>query len=475
MLLRIACSLFSGSDANVGMQALVELAGDELAREVLLETCQMAEREDEPLAACNALIVLAELGPKVFRPQLVPRLLDLLQALPDRAADLAEVHAWGGEARSALLLGAVQHPGGKLLCEVLLQMVNRCDAKRRLRAVKVSGLPRLCISLATARVEILLRELPNHACDANAFVCHAECFKAARFHRREEVVQDCMTQAVLIDTPPALSPDLCKAFPIPLAAEYVAAADGCRLSLSRDTTPACSKSPSISSLCSDGSRILLGHASVDSGSDDGEMSSLTAPAFLLSSQLLPKFLAQRGLCDLASKDRRGRNALLQAVACGERVLCAEIILRANHAELNAYDAAGETALHVAAQCRCPDIGMALLLCSDFDQVNRQNCDGSTALHFAAGYGCVQLCTNILSLKQFQEANAQNFRGCTALHFAAANNHAEVCSVLLSHSTFTFADAEDVNSLTALDVARPAAFQAILAGRGRRRLCRQVSD
>ncbi|CAE8736748.1 unnamed protein product [Polarella glacialis] len=137
MLLRIACSLFSGSDANVGMQALVELAGDELAREVLLETCQMAEREDEPLAACNALIVLAELGPKVFRPQLVPRLLDLLQALPDRAADLAEVHAWGGEARSALLLGAVQHPGGKLLCEVLLQMVNRCDAKRRLRAVKI--------------------------------------------------------------------------------------------------------------------------------------------------------------------------------------------------------------------------------------------------------------------------------------------------------------------------------------------------
>eukprot|EP00933_Yihiella_yeosuensis_P005679 TRINITY_DN110245_c0_g1_i1.p1 TRINITY_DN110245_c0_g1~~TRINITY_DN110245_c0_g1_i1.p1 ORF type:complete len:351 (-),score=76.84 TRINITY_DN110245_c0_g1_i1:129-1115(-) len=210
MILRIASQLFLGSnDADIGMRLFVELSGQELASEAWPEICRMAEQQEEPLVACNALIVLAELGPKAFCPELVGRLMEVLQALPDRAADLIEValrvHAWGGKAREALVNAAVQHPGGKLLCEVLLQVVNRCDAKRRLRAVKIftsclsisdGGDSLLYTNDARVLVEILQRELPIHAEDATAFGCLAECYKvlaikceAARSHRRTEALQ----------------------------------------------------------------------------------------------------------------------------------------------------------------------------------------------------------------------------------------------------------------------------------------------
>jgi hypothetical protein len=208
IILRIATQMVPGSEPNVGMRCLKELAGEQLASEVFPEILCMAERSDEPHTASNAFLVLAELGPKALAPRLMIRLLDMFVALPERADDLVEValrvHSWGGKPRDALLGTAVAHPGGKLLCEVLLQVINRADAHRRMRAVKVlAG----CLLLPNSEdllytndirvlVEILLRELPNHARDAPAFACHADCFKAltercevARSHRHDEVLQ----------------------------------------------------------------------------------------------------------------------------------------------------------------------------------------------------------------------------------------------------------------------------------------------
>merc|ERR1719401_1032078 len=122
---------------------MVELAGRELANEAFVVVCGLADRLQEPLVACNALILLAELGPEAadeaFGARLSASLLDLFVALPDRADDLVEValrvHAWGSAHREALLAEAVQHPGGRLLGEVLLQVINRANKGRRVRAV----------------------------------------------------------------------------------------------------------------------------------------------------------------------------------------------------------------------------------------------------------------------------------------------------------------------------------------------------
>mmetsp|Transcript_22551 Transcript_22551/g.63171 ORF Transcript_22551/g.63171 Transcript_22551/m.63171 type:complete len:330 (-) Transcript_22551:142-1131(-) len=214
IILRIATQMQQDPDANVGMWCLVDRAGEDLANQVFREVAAMAEgpgageEQQPPLVACNALLVLGELGPAVLRPPLVLRLLDLFDALPERASDLVEValrvHAWGGKPRATLLAAVVEHPGGKLLCEVLLQVINRADERRRLRALKVlagclaqpgsDGL--LYTNDVRVLVEILLRELPAHATDAAAFACHAECFKAvaarcgaARAHRRGDVLQ----------------------------------------------------------------------------------------------------------------------------------------------------------------------------------------------------------------------------------------------------------------------------------------------
>jgi len=185
---------------------------------------------------------------------------------------------------------------------------------------------------------------------------------------------------------------------------------------------------------------------------------------------LPGFLARRGLVDLATRGPAGRNALHQAVTLADRGVCAEILLQAEPSVINATDGAGDTALHMAARHRSGDIGVALLLSGVFEEVNARNSEGYTALHLAAAYGCTKLCVALLECSLFQEANARDCRGRTALHHAAANGHAEVCSLLLADGAFTARDAEDHAGLTALDVARPRAFQAVLAGcrAGRRR-------
>lgn len=209
IILRIAAHLVEGWDADhsAGSMILQNLAGEALANEALIEVLEMAQGA-EPNVACAALLLLGELGPEALNPQLLPQLLDLFVALPGRADDLVEValraHAWGGQHRRALLAHTISHPGGRLLCEVLLQVINRADKKRRLRAVKVitgslasNGSERLLYTNdIRVLVEILLRELPNSASDAVAFGCHAECFKTlaqrcevARTHRRVEAMQ----------------------------------------------------------------------------------------------------------------------------------------------------------------------------------------------------------------------------------------------------------------------------------------------
>lgn len=207
LIMRIAILTVAGADHNVGFTCLLELAGEDLAGAVWPEIALMAEQNEEPLAACNALEVLAELGPEALTPELVPRILDLFLRLPDRVDHLAEialrVHAWGGAVRQSLL-NLSDHEGAKHLCEVLLQMINRADKNRRLRACKVLAgflsMPNSDCILYTndvrVLVEILLREMPNDAYDASAFMCQADCFKAlalrseaARKHRKEEVLQ----------------------------------------------------------------------------------------------------------------------------------------------------------------------------------------------------------------------------------------------------------------------------------------------
>eukprot|EP00930_Biecheleria_cincta_P043763 TRINITY_DN30041_c0_g1_i2.p1 TRINITY_DN30041_c0_g1~~TRINITY_DN30041_c0_g1_i2.p1 ORF type:complete len:322 (-),score=59.75 TRINITY_DN30041_c0_g1_i2:267-1232(-) len=207
MILKMAQMKFDLRDPDLGWKVLVELAGDDLAFEVRRDVCKLVEGP-ELRVACLALMVMAELGPCVLKADRVWRIMDLLQAVPDRADDLSEValrvHAWGSESRLELCLAAVQHPGGRLLVEVLLQVINRCDEKRRCRAVKVlsgclsrpEGSDFLYTNDARVLVEILLRELPNNVENVKAFECHAECFKAlttncaaARAHRREEQLQ----------------------------------------------------------------------------------------------------------------------------------------------------------------------------------------------------------------------------------------------------------------------------------------------
>lgn len=211
MILRIAVSTVTTTvwavGANTGMKLLVELAGEQLARDAHSQICGLAEcpDEDKALLSCDALLVLAELGPEALEPRLVHRSLGLFQTLPDRADELVEValrvHAWGGKHRKTLLEAAVLHPGGPLLGEVLLQVVNRSDPVRTLRALKVlSG----CLSRPSSEnflytndvrvlVEILIRELPSHVGDDASFTVHIDCFKAlvtrcraARDHRPED-------------------------------------------------------------------------------------------------------------------------------------------------------------------------------------------------------------------------------------------------------------------------------------------------
>lgn len=213
MMLRIAVSMApvepgDEPSSDMGMEVLHSVAGETLASEALQQTLVMAANYEEPLLAFNALIVLAELGPQAIEPDLVCRLLDLFVELPDRAGELVEAalraHSGGGELRSTLLEEAVSHQGGKLLGEVLLQVINRCDFARRLRAVKLltgclnmpAGDCFLYSNDARVLVEILLRELPNHAGEPVAFACFADCLKAltakneaVRNHRRDEVYQ----------------------------------------------------------------------------------------------------------------------------------------------------------------------------------------------------------------------------------------------------------------------------------------------
>lgn len=210
MILKITVAAMTepeASQADVGMRCLTELAGKALTQKVYPEMKRLAENS-QAVIACDALLVLAELGPEAFGMRPVERIIELFEALPDRADELTEValraHAWGGDTRSRLLEVTLSHRGGSGLVEVLLQTVNRSDEKRSLRAVKVltgclltpAGERLLYTNDAHVLVEILLRELPNRIEREAEFTCFAECLralemksKAARDHRRTDVIQ----------------------------------------------------------------------------------------------------------------------------------------------------------------------------------------------------------------------------------------------------------------------------------------------
>jgi hypothetical protein len=220
MILKVAVNSLAGKehrgpemDANVGMKVLKGLVGKQMAEQALKELFLMTEKtsDQQALVACDAMLVLAELGPEAFvaaSGSRVLRLLELFAALPDRASELVEValraHAWGGVTRAELLEAAVTHDGGRYLGEVLLQVVNRAERPRRLRAVKLytgcftmpnGGVDFLYTNDKRVLVEILIREMPTYSNPAE-FVGYAECYRAlashcdaARAHLQQDVIQ----------------------------------------------------------------------------------------------------------------------------------------------------------------------------------------------------------------------------------------------------------------------------------------------
>jgi len=220
MILKVAVNMFdpgtqkniASLDGNIGMRVLKELVSNEkgMAEKAFAELCCMVDRTEQALVACDAMLVIAELGPEAFDVPgglRVQRLLELFAALPDRAHELVEValrvHAWGGANRASLIEAAVKHDGGRYLGEVLLQVVNRGERMRRLRAVKLysgcfmmpNGAQFLYTNDKRVLVEILMRELPTYTAPAE-FVCYAECYRAliaqcemARAHLHGEAIQ----------------------------------------------------------------------------------------------------------------------------------------------------------------------------------------------------------------------------------------------------------------------------------------------
>eukprot|EP00929_Paragymnodinium_shiwhaense_P037770 TRINITY_DN20065_c0_g1_i1.p1 TRINITY_DN20065_c0_g1~~TRINITY_DN20065_c0_g1_i1.p1 ORF type:complete len:368 (-),score=99.72 TRINITY_DN20065_c0_g1_i1:189-1292(-) len=197
MLLRVAVTMVQegraefASDASIGLRLFKEMAGDKLALQAFPIILDAARKHETPLLACDCLFVLAELGPEALAEhELLLRMLDLFVVLSERADELVEVacriHAWGGELRSQLLQAAAAHRGGKLMCEVLIQMINRADTMRKLRATKVltgclsmpSGETLLYTNDARVLVEILLRDLQNTADDVVSFTLFSDCLKA---------------------------------------------------------------------------------------------------------------------------------------------------------------------------------------------------------------------------------------------------------------------------------------------------------
>mmetsp|Transcript_10863 Transcript_10863/g.26019 ORF Transcript_10863/g.26019 Transcript_10863/m.26019 type:complete len:340 (-) Transcript_10863:262-1281(-) len=210
MLLQIGKFMITEAarDPDLGWKTFVELAGSERASEAYPEIVLSAGEQAEMVVSFNAISLLAEIGPSAMTLEHVQRLVHFMEVLPDRASEISEVslhvHAWGGEHRSVLCETIVRHPGGKHLVEVLLQMVNRCDHRRQQRALKVltgcfmlpEGRDLLYTNDARVLVEILLRELPEHAEDLAIFECYTSCMQAlasvspaARQHRRDELFE----------------------------------------------------------------------------------------------------------------------------------------------------------------------------------------------------------------------------------------------------------------------------------------------
>mmetsp|Transcript_50257 Transcript_50257/g.106786 ORF Transcript_50257/g.106786 Transcript_50257/m.106786 type:complete len:327 (+) Transcript_50257:74-1054(+) len=214
LLIRVArIFLPRDQDHNAGCAFFVELVDRDLATEAFNMAIGLTKGADQNLAF-GAIIFLTELGPEAFPlqelPSMVETYLGLFLDLSHRADDLVEValclHSWGDERRAELLRATVQQKGGRRLCEVLLQVINRGLDARPSRALKVlTG----CLSLSGSDhlmytndvrvlVEIIQRELPAQAELAahGDFACYANCYKAlvmrsapARVHCRDDMLE----------------------------------------------------------------------------------------------------------------------------------------------------------------------------------------------------------------------------------------------------------------------------------------------
>lgn len=205
LLLHVANNL-SGYGVSGGLDRLRELAGEPLAVQAVPQLRLMAAGP-QAFLACNSLLVLAELGPRGdFNREFLERLLDLLTELPERSEDVVSgalcVYTHQGSACSLLIDVMTSHSNGRLLGEVMLQVVNRCGSGYE-NALEVltnclyspAGRDFLYSNDARVLLEILMRELPNHTREVVPFCRHANCLKAlvlcsepARGHRKDEVI-----------------------------------------------------------------------------------------------------------------------------------------------------------------------------------------------------------------------------------------------------------------------------------------------
>jgi len=207
----IACSTFLPQPAfNLGFQCFCELAGEPSANRLVHDIKVLAEATSEDPALTHlAILMLCEFGPERLKPELAPRIFDLLLSLPPLyGPDLVDValrmHAWRGEHRRWLLETTCTHAAGRGLGELLLDLVNRGTTVRKLRAIKLlaavvempGGESYLYSNDINIWLELMLRELPECRENEEEFAVFADFLAtlfrrcpASRMHRQQDLIQ----------------------------------------------------------------------------------------------------------------------------------------------------------------------------------------------------------------------------------------------------------------------------------------------
>lgn len=156
------------------------------------QICKRLEPQNSPEVRCAAMMVLADMlagQPETAHcdgwssRDLMQRVLSLLESDPEHADSWTDVALHIGRG-SAVVQAILQHSGGRLLYEALLQAVNRGSVFRQRCAAALfavclaapGGADLLYSNDSRVLTEILQRELPTHADDEEAQ--HAHCLVA---------------------------------------------------------------------------------------------------------------------------------------------------------------------------------------------------------------------------------------------------------------------------------------------------------